>query len=84
MRQIVRQFYESGMAKENYLINVFDFDLNEQKMLSHIRQIKASLEEAINHDIAQDGQSIAEVVDQEKAENKGITQNIASCFGVIF
>lgn len=77
MRQIVRQFYESGMAKESYLINVFDFDLNEQKMLSHIRQIKPSLEEAINHDIAQDGKSIAEVIDIEKPENKGITQDIA-------
>lgn len=77
MRQIVRQFYESGMAKENYLINVFDFDLNEQKMLSHIRQIKPSLEEAINHDIAQDGKSIAEVIDVEKPENKGVTQDIA-------
>lgn len=77
MRQIVRQFYESGMAKESFLINVFDFDLNEQKMLSHIRQIKPSLEEAINHDIAQDGKSIAEVIDIEKPENKGVTQNIA-------
>ena len=77
MRQIVRQFYESGMAKESYLINVFDFDLNEQKMLSHIRQIKPSLDEAINHDIAQDGKSIAEVIDIEKPENKGVTQDIA-------
>jgi len=77
MRQIVRQFYESGMAKESYLINVFDFDLNDQKMLSHIRQIKPSLEEAINHDIAQDGKSIAEVIDIEKPQNKGVTQNIA-------
>lgn len=77
MRQIIRQFYESGMAKESYLINVFDFDLNEQKMLSHIRQIKPSLEEAVNHDIAQDGKSIAEVIDIEKPENKGITQDIA-------
>ena len=77
MRQIVRQFYESGMADKSYLINVFDFNLNEQKMLSHIRQIKPSLEEAINHDIAQDGKSIAEVIDSERPENKGITQNIA-------
>ena len=77
MRQIVRQFYESDLAEKNYLINVFDFNLNEQKMLSHIRQIKPSLEEAINHDIAQDGKSIAEVIDSEKPENKGITQDIA-------
>jgi len=77
MRQVVRQFYENGMADRNYLINVFNFDLNEQKMLSHIRQIKPSLEEAINHDIAQDGKSIAEVIDIEKLESKGVTQDIA-------
>jgi len=77
MRQIVHQFYESGMAKENYLINVFDFNLNEPKMLSHIHQIKSSLEEAINHDIAQDGKSIAEIIDSEKPDNKGVTQDIA-------
>lgn len=77
MRQIVRQFYESGMAKEKHLINVFDFNLNEQKMLSHIRQIKPSLEEAINHDIAQDGKSIAEVIDAEMHVNKLVTQDIA-------
>lgn len=77
MRQIVRQFYESGMADDKYLINVFDFDLNEQKMLSFIRQIKPSLDEAINHDIAQEGKSIAEVIDLELPENKGTTQDIA-------
>jgi len=77
MRQIVRQFYESGMATENYLINVFDFNLNEQKMMSHIRQIKPSLEEAINHDIAQEGKSIAELIDSERLACNGVTQNIA-------
>jgi len=77
MRQIVRQFYESGNAEKKFLINVFDFDLNEQKMLSVIRQIKPSLEEAINHDITQAGKSVAEVIDSEKPENHGITQSIA-------
>ena len=56
---------------------MFFFNLNEQKMLSHIRQIKPSLDEAINHDIAQEGKSIAEVIDLEKPENKGTTQDIA-------
>ena len=46
-------------------------------MLSHIRQIKPSLEEAINHDIAQDGKSIAEVIDIEKPKNNGVAQNVA-------
>lgn len=78
MCQIVRQFYESGMAKENFLINVFNFNLNERTLLSHIRQIKPSIEEAINHDIAQEGKSISEVIDSEMTENRGVTQSIAN------
>ena len=46
-------------------------------MLSHIRQIKPSLEEAINHDIAQEGIAIAEVIDIERPENNGVAQDIA-------
>lgn len=77
MRQIVRQFFESGLAEKRSIINVFDFDLNDQKMLSHIRQIKPSLEEAINHDIAQDGKSIAEIIDNERPQEQVITQDIS-------
>jgi hypothetical protein len=55
----------------------YDINLNEQRMLSHIRQIKPSLEEAINHDIAQDGRSIAEIIDKEKPQKSDISQNIA-------
>ena len=63
MRQIIRQFYESGRANEAYLINVFDFDLNNQMMLNMIKEIKPSLDNAINHDIAQHGKAVAEVID---------------------
>ncbi len=77
MRQIVRRLYESGLAKQKFLINVFDINLNEQTMLSMFRQIKSTLEEAINHDIAQDGKSIAEIIDSEKPHNYGYTQDIA-------
>lgn len=65
MRQIVRQFYESGNAKEKSLINVFDLNLNDRNMLAHIKQIKSSLEAAISHDIAQAGKSVAEIIDAQ-------------------
>ncbi|MGI6782971.1 MAG: DUF499 domain-containing protein [Aminivibrio sp.] len=77
MRQIVRQFYESGMADKKYLINVFDFDLNDRRMMSHIRQIKPSLDEAINHDIAQGGKSIAEIIDSERPGAKTAARDAA-------
>lgn len=78
MRQIVRQFYESGNAQSKYLINVFDINLNDRNMLSYIKQIKLSLEAAISHDIAQDGKSVAETIDDENQAVKGTyAQDIA-------
>lgn len=68
MRQIVRQFYESGRAKETSLISVYDFDLNDARMLGFIREIKPSLDNAINHDIAQHGKAVAEIIDGQYAE----------------
>ena len=38
---------------------------------------KPSLEEAINHDIAQDGKSIAEIIDNERPQEQVITQDIS-------
>jgi len=69
MRQVIRQFYESKRANETYLINVFDFDLNHPIMLSMIREIKPSLDNAINHDIAQHGKAVAEIIDAGYAED---------------
>ena len=68
MRQIIRQFYESGAADKATLVNVYDVDLNNGTMLSFIREIKPSLENAINHDIAQHGKSVAETIDAEYKE----------------
>lgn len=77
MRQIVRQFYESGQADQAYLINVFDVNLNNQNMMAMFRQIKPSLEEAISHDIAQDGQAIAESIDNERPESEEYAQRLS-------
>ncbi len=68
MRQIVRQFYESGRATETSLISVYDFDLNDNRMLSFIREIKPSLDNAINHDIAQHGKAVAEIIDEQNVD----------------
>ncbi len=65
MRQIVRQFYESGAADRASLINVFDINLNSPTMLGFINEIKPSLANAINHDVAAHGKSIAEIIDAE-------------------
>jgi len=68
MRQIIRQFYESKRAEQTYLINVFDINLNNPAMLSMIREIKPSLDNAISHDIAQHGKAVAEIIDAEYAD----------------
>lgn len=69
MRQIVRQFYESGAAEKSSLINVYDINLNNPTMLGFINEIKSSLGNAINHDIASHGKAVAEVIDAEYARN---------------
>jgi hypothetical protein len=70
MRQVVRNFYDSGKAERKSLINVYDIDLNKRGMLSLIKQIKPSLEAAISHDIAQGGKAVAEVIDEQNGEKK--------------
>jgi len=77
MRQIVREFYENGSADKNYLINVFDIDLNAERTFSFVRQIKPSLDEAITHDLAQSGKSISESIDEESGKGGDVAQKTA-------
>lgn len=65
MRQIIAQLYsgEKYPAKNKYLVNVFDFDLNDRAMLTTVTQIKQSLTNAISHDIAANGKAVAEEID---------------------
>jgi hypothetical protein len=65
MRIIISQLYRGDRpkAQEKYLVNVYDFDLNDPEMLTAITQIKPSLTNAIAHDIAANGKAVAEVVD---------------------
>lgn len=69
MRQIVRQFYDSKLADQAFLINVFDIDLNHPITLTMIREIKPSLDNAVSHDIAQHGKAVAESIDSQYEED---------------
>lgn len=71
MRQIVAQLYSGDecKAKDKYMINVFDFDLNDRNMLTTVTQIKQSLTNAISHDIASNGKAIAESLDSVYSRN---------------
>jgi hypothetical protein len=70
MRIIISQLYrgERPKAKEKYLVNVYDFDLNDPEMLTAVTQIKPSLTNAIAHDIASSGKAVAEVIDAAMGE----------------
>ncbi|MGH7138336.1 MAG: DUF499 domain-containing protein, partial [Pirellulales bacterium] len=63
MRIMAARLWKSGAAKESYLIAAHDLDLNDQETRSEIGQINNTLENAIAHDIAADGQAIAEIMD---------------------
>jgi len=67
MRRIVAQLYsgDDPKAAQKYLVNVYDFDLNDSEMLAEITQIKPSLVNAIAHDIYSHGKAVAEVVDAQ-------------------
>lgn len=64
-RIMVKNLYSGHepKAKSNFLINAFDLDLNDSETFSMIRSIKPKLSNAISHDIAQKGKSVAEEID---------------------
>ncbi|MDA2911232.1 DUF499 domain-containing protein [Nitrospiraceae bacterium AH_259_D15_M11_P09] len=64
MRIIASRLWQSGEADKKHLISVQDIDLNDPETLSEIRQINASLENAVAHDIASQGKAVAETMDQ--------------------
>lgn len=71
MRQIVAGLYidDAKQAKNKYLINVFDFNLNDRNMFTTVSQIKPELSNAIAHDIASNGRAIAEQIDAQYQQN---------------
>lgn len=77
MRQIIAQLYagEICTARSKYLVNVFDFDLNDRAMLTTVTQIKQSLTNAIAHDIAANGKAVAEEIDA--IYNQSLVQDVS-------
>lgn len=69
MRRIVNQLWESKSADNKFLINSYDFDLNEPMMHTMITRINSSLSNAITHDIANKGKAVAEYIDKENNES---------------
>lgn len=65
MRMIVSNLWETGRAEKIKLIHPYDLDLNSDEIVSEIRSINATLTEAISHDIANEGHSVAEELDQK-------------------
>lgn len=68
MRVIVADMYTANSrgvlrADRVKLVHPYDFNLNNEEIQSEIRSINPSLTEAITHDIAKDGHSIAEELD---------------------
>lgn len=66
MRMVVANLYQSKKAEKLLLIHPYDIDLNDKNIFSEIKLINPSLEEAIAHDIADNGASIAEKLDREQ------------------
>ncbi|MFC1994401.1 DUF499 domain-containing protein [Chloroflexota bacterium] len=79
MRIVTSRLWQTEEADKNYLINVHNIDLNDAETLSEIRQINPTLDNAISHDIASQGNAIAERMDQ----NLG-TSNTRDACRIIF
>ena len=63
MRTVVASLWKSGRAEKQSLIHPYDLDLNDRDTLAEIQQINPTLDNAISHDIASAGGSIAETLD---------------------
>jgi hypothetical protein len=63
MRIVVSRLWQTDAADRRYLINAYDLDFNDPETLSELAQINSSLENAIAHDIADQGNAVAETMD---------------------
>jgi len=64
MRAVVARLWNTKTAQRRYLVGAEDLDLHRPEILSEIRQINATLDNAIAHDVAADGGgSVAEGID---------------------
>jgi hypothetical protein len=64
MRVVVsRLFEDGGPADRLSLIHAHDVNLNDRETKAQVAQINPTLDNAISHDIASNGQAIAEIMD---------------------
>ncbi len=63
MRLVAANLWTTGQAERKYLISAQDVDLNDQQIRAEIGQINSALDNAIAHDIASEGEAIAEQLD---------------------
>jgi hypothetical protein len=65
MRTIVADLYETDRASSIYLINPYDFNLNNNDIYQEIKNINPSLNEALVKDVSNKGNATAEDIDRE-------------------
>lgn len=66
-RLMVKDLYSGEMkAKEKYLLNAYDMNLNDGQTVTAVKGIKESISNAISHDVADRGNSVAEVLDRDR------------------
>lgn len=64
-RLMVKDLYTGEMkAKDRYLLNAYDINLNDGQTVIAVKGIKESISNAISHDIADGGNSVAEILDE--------------------
>src|SRR5699024_3687428 len=55
-------------AKNKYLVNAYDMDLNNGELITTVKGIKESISNSVSHDIADDGNSVAEYMDSSRGK----------------
>lgn len=65
MRMVTANLWTSSKAERSYLIGAHDVDLNDQQIRAEVNQINSTLENAVAHDIAAEGESVAEQMDSD-------------------
>jgi hypothetical protein len=65
MRIVVARLWDTGLAKQRYLVETHDLDFNDPETLGEVGQINSNLGNAIAHDIASRGGAVAERIDAE-------------------
>ncbi len=66
MRIIVADLWRSGAAHDQHLIGAHNLDMQRADIMGEIRQINNTLDNAVAHDIAEEGGgAVAQVIDRE-------------------